>query len=166
MKKLLFYNPDPCTGCLNCVMTCAQERGGSAGPAVARIRIDIDIFGGPHAISVCRQCEKAACAEACPEGAIVRNPESEAWIIDKEKCVSCLTCVDACPFNALFVHPENGSPLKCDLCGGRPRCAEACAFGALRFGDADDESLQRLGIPEIDQDPLLGKGPPNKPGAP
>jgi Fe-S-cluster-containing hydrogenase component 2 len=159
MRKVLIYNPDPCTGCLNCVLTCAQERGGGGGPALARLRIEIDPFGGPHEATLCLQCKKAACAEACPQGAIIRTPETGAWIIDGEKCVRCLTCVEACPFKAIFVHPQSKEPLKCDLCGDSPRCAEACAFGALLYGDAEDETLLRRGIPEHDQDPLLGIGP-------
>ncbi|HIE47404.1 TPA: hypothetical protein EYP84_00755, partial [Candidatus Bipolaricaulota bacterium] len=107
---LLSFNPDQCTGCLNCVLTCAQERGGAAGPSLARIRIDLDIFGGPHGISICRQCEKAACAEACPTVALSPD-QAGRWRVTAHIKGTCLS------FNGITCRA----------------CDENCEEGAIRF---------------------------------
>jgi Fe-S-cluster-containing hydrogenase component 2 len=138
LKKRLLFDPAVCSGCLNCATTCAQQRSGLSGLVLARLRVEIDLFGGLHDLSVCRQCDVASCAEACPNEAFVQSDRTRSWRIDPEKCVDCLTCVDACSFDSLFVCQPSEVPLKCDLCEGVPLCAEACAFGALRY-DCDPE---------------------------
>jgi Fe-S-cluster-containing dehydrogenase component len=134
VKKQLLFDPAICTGCLNCVLACAQERSGFSGPGVGRLAIDLDLFGGPHDCIVCRQCDLISCVEACPNEAMVQSAATGAWVIDSEKCVGCLSCVEACTFDSLFVCSRSGLPLKCDLCEGSPACVEACAFEALRYG--------------------------------
>ncbi len=136
LKMRLVFDPACCTGCLNCAITCAQERAGLSGPVLARVRVEIDLFGGLHRLDVCRQCEEAFCAEACPNEAFVESDRTRLWCIDPEKCVACQTCVDACPYASLFVCGESEVPLKCDLCDGEPQCAQACVFGALRYEHA------------------------------
>ena len=133
LEKRLVFDPAVCTGCLNCAITCAQEHNGLSGPVLARLRVEIDLFGGPHRLDVCRQCDEVSCAEACPNGAFAESEGPRSWDIDPEKCEACFACVDACAFGSLFVCPESDIPLKCDLCGGDPVCAEACAFRALRY---------------------------------
>ncbi len=157
MKKTLFLNSDICTGCLSCQAACAAERGGGAGAALSALRIGFDPFGGPHSLTVCRQCEPAPCVEACPAGAIVRR--EAGWAVDFDLCTGCLACREACPFSAIFVHPVSGKPLRCDLCGGDPACAAACGFGALVYGDSEEKESRGKGVPEFDQDPELGRGP-------
>lgn len=156
MKKFLFLNPDLCTGCLSCQAACALERGEGAGAALAALRIEFDPFGGPHSLTVCRQCEPAPCVEACPTEAIVQG--EAGWEVDYDLCTGCLACQRACPFGAIFVHPTTGKPLRCDLCGGEPECVAACRFGALVYGDAEEKKSRGKGVPEFEQDPGLGRG--------
>ncbi len=157
MKKLLFLNSDLCAGCLNCQAACAIERRGGAGASLSAQRIGFDPFGGPHSLTVCRQCDPAPCLKACPAGAIVRG--TAGWEMDYDACVGCLACREACPFSAIFVHPETGKPIRCDLCGGGPVCVAACGFGALGYGDAEERKVRGKGVPEFEQDPELGRGP-------
>lgn len=82
---------------------------------------------------MCRQCEDASCADACPEDAIGRDPGTGAWIIDDEKCIQCMECMNACPYGAIFYDPEKKGPFKCELCGGDPWCARMCASHALKY---------------------------------
>ena len=156
MTRRIFPNPDPCTGCFNCMMACAQHRTGGADPAEAGIRVDLDPFSGIHGISICRQCDRARCAETCPRNAITRSTGTGAWTIDRSLCIACGACIDACPFQAMFLHPVSGRPVKCDLCGGDdPACVRACHFGVLH--PAESLRIVPRGIPAEDLDPGLGR---------
>jgi ferredoxin len=53
---------------------------------------------------------------------------------------------------------EGRGPVKCDLCGGDPRCAEACRFGVILFVEGDDPASGFIGMPACEQDPLPGRG--------
>ncbi|MCD4655533.1 4Fe-4S dicluster domain-containing protein [bacterium] len=134
MTDRVIPNPEFCTGCLNCLMVCAQHKSGTAHPESAGIRVLLDPFSGVHKILVCYQCVKASCAEACPKNAIYRNDETGAWEIDRSRCICCGTCVQACPFGAMFWNSASEEPVKCDLCGGNPQCILACNFGVLSRG--------------------------------
>ncbi len=41
-----------------------------------------------------------ACAEECPEGAILEG--DDIFVIDQEKCTECGTCIEACPTEAII----------------------------------------------------------------
>jgi len=94
---------------------------------------------------------------ACPSGAITHDGSSGAWIVDRDSCILCGSCVEACPYGAMG-WLEGRGPVKCDLCGGDPVCAEACRFGAIRFVEEDDPAFGFIGMPPCEQDPQLGKG--------
>lgn len=158
MKKL-FVNPVPCTACLACQTACALRRSGLHDRDAAAIRVVVDAFGGDHRLIWCRQCEDAPCASACPAGAVLLDSVTRAWTVDRGLCTSCKACVAACPHGAVFWNPRAERPEKCDLCGGTPLCAEACTFGAVRFLDPEDPEAGFEGMPQGEQDPLLGRGP-------
>lgn len=156
--RRLTINPVPCTGCMNCLVVCAQAGAGDHVPSAAALAVILDPFGGLHRHVYCRQCEKPACAAACVPGAISRNPVTGAMVIDHGVCVRCGACVPACPFHAVFWRDDLDRPVKCDLCSGAPGCAEACRFGAIRFLHPEDEGFSFRGMPESEQDPSLGRG--------
>ena len=66
-----------------------------------------------------------ACAAACPVSAIQRNPSSEVVEIDLDLCVKCKECITACPYKAIYFDDIEDKIIKCDLCGGDPKCVTA-----------------------------------------
>lgn len=127
-----------------CQLVCGGTHLGAFNPRWARIRVEIDRHPGvdthPASIDVphvCRQCEPAPCAEACPAGAFERGGDGGVWAIDKGRCTGCGVCKDACPFGMIVFH--DGVALKCDLCDETPMCVRFCPTSAL--------SLVREGAP-------------------
>lgn len=121
-----------CTGCRICENFCSFHHEGVIWPQRSRVTILAQGDNGPFVPNVCRQCEDAPCALACPVGAITLHEPTEAWVVDVEECVGCGACVEACPFDAIFLDGERGGSLKCDLCRGEPECAAMCPTGAIR----------------------------------
>jgi electron transport protein HydN len=89
----------------------------------------------------CKQCENAACKQACQSGAI--SIVDNTVVIDAKKCIGCKNCVIACPFGAVeIVHTaevnadgtHKHTANKCDLCKGvadAPSCVRVCPTEAL-----------------------------------
>lgn len=125
-----------CTGCKECIRACSFKHENNYWPAAARITL----FQYPPGVEfpvTCYQCDYERCANACPEGALSRDPNTGTPIVDTSKCLrtsknaECTKCADACPGQAITYHPTSNSPLICDLCGGDPECVKACVNGAL-----------------------------------
>lgn len=131
-----------CSGCLSCTTTCSMVNESYVSLAAARIQVELSPFGGTHRITVCQQCAKAACKEACPEGAIT-------WIsggylvVDYDRCTGCRACIEVCPFDALFWNPISERVIKCELCHGDPQCIPACPTGALAIHVVSDRKDRR-----------------------
>ncbi len=155
MKKI-YFNPDPCTGCMNCEAACFQHHYSFSGKNRARLKLELDPFTGINRMILCRQCRDAACASSCPREAIRFDPETAAWVIEYSECDECGICIEACPFGAMFTVNSKDTPVKCDLCGGDPECVRACRFGALFY--EVEAGRRRRGIPIEDLDPELGRG--------
>jgi carbon-monoxide dehydrogenase iron sulfur subunit len=135
----LEIHAEKCTGCRICENFCSFQHEGAIWPERTRITIVAQSDEGPFIPIVCRQCDDASCAAACPVDVIIRDERSGAWVVDVEECIGCLACLEACPFEGM-VFPSTGSghsddergiPLKCDLCGGEPECAALCPSGAI-----------------------------------
>jgi len=124
---------EKCTGCRICGNFCSFHHEGAVWPGRSRITILADSDDGPFVPNVCRQCDDAPCAAACPEEAIALNERTGAWVVDVEVCIGCGVCVDACPYGAIVIDEQLRVSLKCDLCGGEPECAAMCSSGAIRM---------------------------------
>ena len=122
-----------CTGCLLCEMACSLTKSGRVGHSKSAIRVLSDDHRGLDVPVVCRHCKAPPCEKVCPVNAIVRNKNSGAVLLNKEKCIGCNECVPACPFRAIHMDSEDAQLIKCDLCGGKPECVEWCPTGAIRF---------------------------------
>jgi carbon-monoxide dehydrogenase iron sulfur subunit len=123
--------PEKCTGCRICENFCSFFHERAIWPSRTRIRVKSEFDEGPFFPTVCRQCEDAPCADACPEQIITQNNLTGAWTIDQEECTGCQMCIDACPYDEIFFDPASFTSLKCDLCNGNPECILVCPTGAL-----------------------------------
>ena len=65
-------------------------------------------------------------------------------VVDEATCVGCKVCTIACPFGTINYVADTGKVQKCDLCGGKPACAEACPTQAITYIDADWTGLDRM----------------------
>ena len=139
MTKAIRIKVDPqiCSGCLSCMTTCSMVNESYASLSAARVQVSLHPFDGLHQITVCRQCAKAYCLEACPEGAIHREPGG-CVLVDYDRCTTCRACIEACPFGAMFWNPISERVFKCELCHGDPQCVHACPTGALTIRTVPD----------------------------
>ncbi len=144
MHKSLLIDPDLCTSCLQCEMACSFEHEGVFNPARSRIKV-FEFEHGARAIPyTCTQCSEAWCMAACPVEAITKNAGTGAMEVDEAVCVGCKVCTIACPFGTINYNQATGKVIKCDLCGGDPKCAEACPTAAITYVDADWAGYQRM----------------------
>ena len=141
MGKYLYAIPDLCTGCNRCVYVCSAVKEGMVIPSKSRIHINNFSLKGYSVPSVCFQCPKPDCLEACSEGAIYKSKQGVV-LVDKEKCNGCGDCVAACPYGMIFQDDERFA-YKCDYCNGDPACVKECAPGAILYIEEDKE-LRRL----------------------
>ena len=73
---------------------------------------------------------------ACPTGALSKDPKTKAILVDRGKCIGCRKCSEACPFGSITFSEEKARV--CDLCGGDPQCVKACPTGAVSYGRKGD----------------------------
>ena len=144
MGKLLLAVPDLCTGCSRCALICSAIKEGEFRPSKSRIHINDFSLNGYSVPSICFQCPKPDCLEACPEKAIYKN-EDEVVIIEIEKCNGCGDCVQACPYGMIEMG-DNNTAQKCDYCEGQPACVDECPTGALIFNEIDSELRKNRGL--------------------
>lgn len=142
MAKALLIDPDKCVGCMLCVMACAMEHAETIGPVHSRIlpiRIRKQEINIPV---VCRQCGKPLCADVCPMGALSRDKETSAILVDVDLCIACGMCNLACPLGGISLDADAGHAVKCDLCGGDPLCVKFCAYGALKYITQEEATME------------------------
>ncbi|MCR5522643.1 MAG: 4Fe-4S binding protein [Clostridia bacterium] len=138
--KRIYVNEEWCLGCHLCEYNCAFANSGlkdmvealKGKPIFPRIHIE-----GNEKISYavsCRHCTDPICVKSCIAGAI--SNKDGVIVVDKNKCVGCMTCILVCPYGALALN-ENGVMQKCELCtrnsDGTPACVKGCPNNAIVF---------------------------------
>jgi tetrathionate reductase subunit B len=148
-----------CNGCYCCQIACKDEHVGNDWMPYAKPQPDAGQFwvklsektrGSVPKVRVsympqmCMHCEDAPCMKICGPGAIYRRPDGLV-IIDPEKCTGCKLCPDSCPHDAIYFSEGMNLAQKCTGCAhliddgwDMPRCVDACASGALKFGEEED----------------------------
>ena len=139
MKKI-YVNEKWCLGCHLCEYHCAFARTDEEDMARAlkgvKISplIKIETHDGISFAVSCRHCSDPVCLKSCITGAM--TVEDGVILIDRDRCVSCYTCILMCPYGAISPS-EDGAVQKCELCistgAGTPACVRGCPNGAIVF---------------------------------
>ena len=129
MRRII-VNGEKCSGCRYCELICSYRDNERFNPRESRIRVLKYDEPGIDDPVVCRQCAACPPTDVCPTKAFQRDEEGIV-LVDRASCTSCYVCVDACSHRAVFRPPDQGPPLVCDLCHGRPLCVEKCPTDAL-----------------------------------
>lgn len=169
------FDSSRCTGCRTCEIACKDYKDLSKDFHYRKI---YDYEGGSweqasdgsatttcfvyHVSMSCNHCERPACTEVCPTGAMHKDSETGLVDVDATKCIGCGYCHMACPYNAPKVDRVKGHSVKCNGCaervleGKRPICVEACPLRALDFG-TQEEMSKKEGFVQADIAPLPSK---------
>jgi len=137
--KVITIDPTKCVGCRNCELACAFINSKTTCERKASM-IRVNHYIDEHAVipMTCLHCDDPWCMAVCPAGAIVRDPDTNAVVIDQDKCAGCKMCMLACPYGNIHFDEERHVSTKCTLCGGRPRCVGHCISGALNFEEVEE----------------------------
>ena len=135
-----------CSGCRRCEIACSMHHEGWMWPEASRIRVFMP-FPGLEVPHFCAQCEDAPCVSSCPVDALSINDDTNAVIVDRDKCISCGSCIEACPGKVPFLHPDNNKAVICDLCEGDPECVKVCkeaGYNALILVQENTNEYRKL----------------------
>jgi anaerobic dimethyl sulfoxide reductase subunit B (iron-sulfur subunit) len=149
-----YFDQARCLGCYTCAVACKDWHNIEAGPAHWR-RITSKEWGKYPKVFLsylslsCNHCENPACAEACPQEAISKEPSNGIVQVDPEQCLGgddcARDCWEACPYDApQFGKEENPKMQMCTFCADRweenkpPICVEACPMRALDAGPIEE----------------------------
>jgi Fe-S-cluster-containing hydrogenase component 2 len=133
MMYRLHVKPQRCIGCRTCELACAFSHP-VEGVGIGKSRVStLDEGDEVFVPLLCLQCENAACVQACPVGALVRNAKTGAVDVREDVCVRCMACVPACPFGNMHADDMKRTVFKCDVCKGTPKCAMFCPTKALEY---------------------------------
>jgi len=133
MNNVLTITPEKCTGCRTCELLCSFFHEKEFNPCRSRVSVISWEKEGFSVPMMCLQCSDAACMQVCPVGAVKRDPETGAMLVDHSRCIRCKMCTNACPFGNNTYDVQLDRILKCDLCGGDPQCARFCPSGAISY---------------------------------
>ena len=172
---MVIGNPTRCVGCRRCELACTEYNEGKSQPSIARVNIRRNWAFGPEGPRVgfwrgngrmgnhriiqetCRQCaHPVPCQLACPNDAIEIAPNTNARVINSDKCTGCRICQRACPWGMTTFDEKLEKATKCHLCGGDPQCVKACPSGALQYVPWEDRTKDipaRFVVPAYVQTP-------------
>lgn len=154
MDQQAFYlDGGRCTGCKTCVYACRDYYGLDTGFSYRKtaecvtgdtVRTEEGVHQTTcevYAVSFsCNHCDRPACVEVCPTGAMHRDERLGLIQVEPRKCIGCGYCHLSCPYGAPKVDRRLGRSVKCTGCQERvlaglsPLCVEACPVRALDFG--------------------------------
>jgi Fe-S-cluster-containing dehydrogenase component len=145
MEKTIYLDIERCSGCGACVVACMDQNDIFPEKGQPPMRMIYQVEDGKypnarihHVSLTCQHCEDSPCIVACPTGAIARDKNTKAVIVNKEQCIGCHSCALACPFGVPRYDAEE-KMIKCNLCSERveaglqPACVRVCPIQALRF---------------------------------
>uniref|UniRef100_A0A7C3IUH3 DUF362 domain-containing protein n=1 Tax=candidate division WOR-3 bacterium TaxID=2052148 RepID=A0A7C3IUH3_UNCW3 len=112
----------------------------ASGLRYYRYLINLAHFKGHFVVGYGGTLKNLAMGLAAKAGKLAMHSSSKPYV-DKNKCVSCGTCVDYCPHDAIgFVEYVAKIGRSCTGCGG---CVAVCPSGAIKLNwDEASESVQ------------------------
>ncbi len=155
MQLAFYLDTTACSGCKACQMACKDTHDLEVGRLWRRVAT---VEGGEwirqgaawttsafaYSVSLsCMHCEKAACVQGCPTGAMHKRDDGTVAIAE-DQCIGCRYCEWLCPYGAPRYDATAGRMSKCDFCaderreGRPPACVAACPMRALDFGELRD----------------------------
>lgn len=132
MSKILMISPKKCNNCKTCEGVCPNSAVNVITFEEAAVSVPI----------MCMHCEDAACMRVCPREAISRD-ENGAVVVDPDKCIGCKMCLSACPMGNIHYSTRENRIMKCNLCGGEPKCVKYCPNRAIEFVDGTTENVSK-----------------------
>ena len=98
-KKVVFCEPDKCTGCKICESVCSVVKEKNINPNLSRIHV-VRIDPLSMIAITCQGCDEAPCVTTCPNKAISSSEKGNV-ILNERKCSFCGWCIQSCPFGAI-----------------------------------------------------------------
>ena len=120
---------EKCTGCRRCETACAFFHTGRINREKSRVKV-LNLYEiGLDGPVLCNQCQERYCLR-CPDKALSIGELGQV-VVSPTVCTLCEVCVKLCPIGAVEIFED--IVYVCDLCGGKPKCFEACTEGAISF---------------------------------
>jgi Fe-S-cluster-containing hydrogenase component 2 len=141
--KTLTVDIEKCSGCRMCELVCAFNKEKRIVPHLGRVNVFFDWNKGLSMPVVCYHCIDAPCIKVCPTGALSRNKETNAVVVNEKICIGCRQCVNICPYGGVVFSSEKNKIIKCDLCDGYPVCVNFCPTGAIKFEEPEKYSVKK-----------------------
>jgi len=143
MSKILIVDIEKCTGCRLCEMVCSVFKEGVCDPPKARIHVIKWDKEGFYIPMFCQQCEEPLCAAVCPVNAIQMDSTLNRFLVDKELCVGCKSCISICTFGGIGFNEKDRKVIRCDLCDGDPTCVKYCETKAIQYLDSNIVQIKK-----------------------
>lgn len=148
-----YFDASACVNCKACQVACQDKNnlpaemrwrrvlqyGGGGWVPKGNVLVPNNIFSYSISFS-CMHCEKPACVQVCPTGAMSKRADGIV-LINQDQCIGCRYCQWACPYGAPQFSETKGVMTKCTFCedllakGENPACVDACVMRAIDFGE-------------------------------
>ncbi|UWG97235.1 carboxypeptidase regulatory-like domain-containing protein [Dehalobacter sp. DCM] len=156
--KVFVIDVARCNGCYGCQLVCKDEHVDNDWSPIAKPQPDMGHFwmkvsetvhGSVPKVNVayfprlCMHCDDPACLRHDDSGAVYKRADGLV-IIDPAKAKGKKALTDVCPYGAIYWNDALEVPQKCTGCahlvdeGELPRCVDACATEAIKFGEEED----------------------------
>ena len=135
--KVFMMDPEKCTGCHLCELSCSFTRYRAFNRELSAIRVESNENLALNVPVACMQCREAPCIRSCVAGALGRDTNTNAILVDADRCILCKACAAACPFGCVSLVRWKDAPRIgiCDLCSGEPQCVSVCRSQAITYVD-------------------------------
>jgi len=160
----MLIRTDRCVDCEECLAECARTNDvPDYGYRTNILEREVsDAIGRKREFMpvLCNHCNLAQCTRVCPTKATYKDKQTGIVMMDKTKCIGCLTCQLGCPYNARYFNEQQHAVDKCNFCYDtrlskgetETGCCAACAADCRNFGDlADPASVVYQNVHQLEK---------------